>query len=182
MSAYGIYVTYLTKDLNLHLIRIPETGSLLSISIHFPIYPLYIRFPPSCIFFFPVQFNLSCIPNTLNISNEGSRLPVAFSQILTVENLSPCPKFCDVYFINKLKYLLNLLKVTLSYFNQSALTRILEHAISYQSTGYIVFLYYYFERGRIKVEESSVTFWYRLCRLQTQLTRYCSVLQQVLPK
>lgn len=86
------------RELNLHLVRIPETVSLLSISICFNIYPYFS--PHSCTSFPPVQFNLSCIPNILNISNEGSPLPVAISQILTVENAPPCPKLCDIHFIN----------------------------------------------------------------------------------
>lgn len=63
--------------LNLHLIRILETGSLLNVSICFNIYPYFS--PKSCIFFPPVQFNLSYIPHILNISDEGSHLPVAIS-------------------------------------------------------------------------------------------------------
>jgi len=63
------------RDLSLHLIKIAETGSLRNISICFNIYPYFS--PQSCTLFPPVQFNLSCIPNILNTSNEGSHLPVA---------------------------------------------------------------------------------------------------------
>lgn len=64
-------------DLTFHLIRSPKKGYLLNISIFFNIWPYFappkLHFPPTN------KFNLFCIPNTSNISNEGSHLPLAIT-------------------------------------------------------------------------------------------------------